>query len=126
VIEASGNPACLDQAVSLARDEGLIIVASFYGQRVAPVALGADFHRRRLTLRASQVSRLPPTRSVGWSFARRFALVTNLLKDPALDGLLERAVPFDEAPASYARLARAPGDGLQTLFQYARWRSFWY
>ncbi len=119
VIEASGDPACLDRAVGLARDEGLIVVASFYGQRVAPVALGADFHRRRLTLRASQVSRLPPARSVGWSFARRFALVTNLLKDPALDALLERAVPFAEAPATYARLARAPGDALQTLFHYA-------
>ncbi len=119
VIEASGNPACLDRAVALARDEGLIVVASFYGQRVAPVALGADFHRRRLTLRASQVSRLPPARSVGWSFARRFALVTDLLKDPALDALLERPVPFAEAPATYARLVRAPGDALQTLFHYA-------
>jgi 2-desacetyl-2-hydroxyethyl bacteriochlorophyllide A dehydrogenase len=119
VIEASGNPACLDRAVSLARDEGLIVVASFYGQRVAPVGLGSDFHRRRLTLRASQVSRLPAARSVGWSFARRFALVTDLLKEPALDGLLERAVSFDEAPATYARLARAPSDALQTLFHYA-------
>lgn len=119
VIEASGNPACLDLAVSLARDEGLVVVASFYGQRVAPVALGADFHRRRLTLRASQVSRLSPSRSLGWSFARRFALVTELLADPALDLLLERPVAFAEAPATYARLARAPGAGLQTLFHYA-------
>ncbi len=119
VIEASGNPACLDRAVGLAREEGVIVVASFYGQRVAPVALGADFHRRRLTLRASQVSRLPPSRSRGWSFARRFALVTNLLQDPALDALLERPVPFAEASATYARLARAPGDALQTLFHYA-------
>ena len=61
---------------------------------------------------------MPPSRAVGWSFARRFALVTDLLKDPALDGLLERAVPFDEAPATYARLARAPGEALQTLFHY--------
>jgi NADPH:quinone reductase-like Zn-dependent oxidoreductase len=119
VIEASGNPACLDRAVGLARDEGSIVVASFYGQRVAPVALGADFHRRRLTLRASQVSRLPPARSVGWSFARRFGLVTNLLQDIALDALLERAVPFAEATAVYARLARGPGEALQTLFHYA-------
>ncbi len=119
VIEASGNPACLDQAVALARDEGLIVVASFYGQRVAPVALGADFHRRRLTMRASQVSRLPLGRSIGWSFARRFALVTDLLQDPALEALLEPALPFADAPAIYARLARAPGDALQTLFHYA-------
>jgi 2-desacetyl-2-hydroxyethyl bacteriochlorophyllide A dehydrogenase len=120
VIEASGNPACLDLAVRLARDEAIIVVASFYGQRVAPVALGSDFHRRRLSLRASQVSRLPPSRNVRWSFARRFALVTDLLQNAALDGLLDPAVPFAEAPATYARLARAPGDALQTLFSYAR------
>lgn len=119
VIEASGNPACLDLAVRAARDEAVIVVASFYGQRVAPVALGSDFHRRRLTLRASQVSRLPASRSVGWSFLRRFELVANLLKDPALDALLEPAVPFAEAPATYARLASAPGDSLQTSFSYA-------
>jgi threonine dehydrogenase-like Zn-dependent dehydrogenase len=118
VIEASGNPACLDLAVQLARDEALIVVASFYGQRVAPVALGSDFHRRRLTLRASQVSRLPPARSVGWSFTRRFQLVTELLRDSGLDALLDPPVPFAQAPATYARLASAPGDSLQTVFSY--------
>jgi 2-desacetyl-2-hydroxyethyl bacteriochlorophyllide A dehydrogenase len=120
VIEASGNPACLDLAVRLARDEAVIVVASFYGQRVAPVALGSDFHRRRLCLRASQVSRVPPSRSVGWSFGRRFQLVTDLLRNAALDALLDPAVPFAEAPASYALLARAPGDALQTSFSYRK------
>ena len=119
VIEASGDPACLDQAIAWARDEAVIVVASFYGARVAPLALGSDFHRRRLTLRASQVSRLPPTR-VSWSFDRRFELVTNLLKNPLLDALLDPPVPFDEAPATYARLAREPARSLQTLFRYAR------
>jgi 2-desacetyl-2-hydroxyethyl bacteriochlorophyllide A dehydrogenase len=120
VIEATGNPACLDLAIGLARDEGVIVVASFYGQRAARVALGADFHRRRLTLRASQVSRIPPDRSVGWSFARRFGLVADLLQNPALDALIDVPVPFADAPAAYARLAGAPGLTLQTVFHYAR------
>ena len=120
VIEASGDPACLATAIQLARDEGAIVVASFYGQRQAPVPLGADFHRRRLSLKASQVSRLPPTKTAGWSFDRRFALVTKLLENPALDALLGPPAPFDDAPATYARLARAPGDALQTVFHYAR------
>jgi NADPH:quinone reductase-like Zn-dependent oxidoreductase len=119
VIEASGEPACLDLAIARARHEGVVAVASFYGQRVAPVALGSAFHRRRLTLRASQVSHLPPTRAAGWSFARRFELVCQLLRDPLLDVLLEPAVPFDAAPSTYERLVRAPGDQLQTVFGYA-------
>lgn len=120
VVEASGNPACLDVAIPLVRDEGVVVVASFYGARSAPVALGSEFHRRRLTLRSSQVSRVPPGRASGWTFERRFGLVKELLKHAALDALLEPVTPFDDAPATYARLADAPGAALQTLFGYAR------
>lgn len=118
VIEASGDPACLDLALRLVRDEGVVTVASFYGQRVAPVALGTDFHRRRLSLRSSQVSRLPPSHRAGWSLARRFELVSHLLENAELDALLDSPVPFAEAPATYARLAEAPGEALQTVFSY--------
>jgi hypothetical protein len=118
VVEASGNPAALDLAISLARDEGVVAVASFYGERVAPVRLGAEFHRRRLSLKASQVSRLPPSRAPGWSFERRFGLVARLLGDSRLDALLDRPLPFAEAPAVYARLAEAPGQHLQSIFSY--------
>lgn len=119
VIEASGDPACLELALRCVRDEGVVTVASFYGQRTAPLALGTDFHRRRLSLRSSQVSRLPPSHGAGWSFGRRFELVTNLLKNPLLDALLDSPVPFAEAPATYERLAQAPGEALQTVFSYA-------
>ncbi len=119
VIEASGNPACLDLAIARARHEGVVAVASFYGQRTAAVALGSEFHRRRLTLRASQVSHLPPSRAAAWSFARRFELVCELLQQPLLDALLEPAAPFDAAASVYEKLAGAPGDSLQTVFSYA-------
>lgn len=118
VIEASGNPAALDRAIALSRDEGVVTLASFYGERVAPVRLGAEFHRRRLTLRASQVSRLPPRRAPGWSFERRFELVTRLLQDARLDILLDPPTPFVEAPALYARLAESPAESLQSIFSY--------
>lgn len=118
VVEASGDPACLDGAILLARDEGVIAVASFYGERVAPLRLGVEFHRRRLTLKASQVSRLPPMRAPGWSFERRFRLVERLLLDARLDALLEAPVSLDQAPALYAQLAESPARSLQSIFSY--------
>lgn len=118
VIEASGRPECLSVALAHARQEGVVTVASFYGQRVAPLCLGDDFHRRRLTLRASQVSHLPQSKAVGWSLSRRFELVCRLLGDERLDALLERSVAFDEAPALYHRLATAPSELLQCVFRY--------
>jgi hypothetical protein len=93
-------------------------VASFYGARVAPVALGADFHRRRLRLLSSQVSSLPASRAARWTTARRFDLVRSLLRDPSLDVLVERSHSFDDAPAVFERLDGAPGDAIQTVFEY--------
>jgi 2-desacetyl-2-hydroxyethyl bacteriochlorophyllide A dehydrogenase len=118
VVEATGDPVALDDAVGHAAFEATIVVASFYGSRVAPVALGAEFHRRRLTLRATQVSSIPPSRAPRWSRARRFDLVQALLRDPALDALVDAPVPFDDAAAVYARLDRAPGETVQTVFEY--------
>jgi 2-desacetyl-2-hydroxyethyl bacteriochlorophyllide A dehydrogenase len=117
VFEASGDPACLDRAVASARTEGTVVVLSFYGERRHPVALGSDFHRRRLRLCSSQVSAVPPSKAPRWSHARRFELVTALLADARLDGILE-PVAFDEAPAVYARLAADPGSALQVVFHY--------
>ncbi|MGH7293604.1 MAG: zinc-binding dehydrogenase, partial [Polyangiaceae bacterium] len=119
VVEATGDPSALDAAIAHAAHEATVIVASFYGARTAPVSLGAAFHRRRLVLRASQVSTLPAARTPRWTLARRFDLVRKLLADPVLDRLVDPPVPFDAAPAVYAGLDRAPGDAAQTVFVYA-------
>ncbi|WP_438038292.1 zinc-dependent alcohol dehydrogenase [Sorangium sp. So ce128] len=118
VIAATGHPEELDRAIAHAAREATVTVASFYGARTSPVALGAEFHRRRLRLRASQVSTLPPERAPRWDHARRFALVRALLEDPALDALLDPSVPLDAAPSVYAELAAEPGARLQTVFRY--------
>ncbi len=118
VVEASGDPSLLDRAIAHAGREATVIVASFYGARTAPVSLGNDFHRRRLLLKSSQVSEIPPARAPRWSRERRFALVRELLQDACLDAIVDAPVPFDEAPSVYARLDRAPDEGVHTVFTY--------
>lgn len=121
VIAATGDPSELDRAIAHAAREATVTVASFYGARRSPVELGAAFHRRRLRLRASQVSSIPPERAPRWDHGRRFALVCRLLEDAALDLLLDPPVPFDDAPSVYAELAGAAGarsSRLQTVFCY--------
>lgn len=104
VIEATGDPRLLD--VAIARAASKVVVASFYGKRRHPVDLGDAFHRKRLALVASQVSAIPPALAPRWDYARRFQLVVELLRSPALDALIT-TVPFADAPALYARLAGA-------------------
>ncbi len=104
VVEATGDPRVLDDAVAWTRSEGRIVVASFYGMRRAPIDLGDAFHRRRLELRASQVSSIPPRLRERWTHARRWALVGSLLHEPALDALLAPPTPFERAAELYALL----------------------
>lgn len=103
IVEATGDPRALDAAVAWARPEGRIVVASFYGKRRAPIDLGDAFHRRRLELRASQVSSIPPRLRERWTPARRWLLVLTLLHDRALDALIA-SVPFGDAARLYALL----------------------
>ena len=118
VIEATGEPQNLDRAIAHAGLEAKVVVASFYGARVSPVEFGTDFHRKRLSLKASQVSRMPSAWQARWSLARRFELVRTLLARSELDVLLDPPVPFENAVVEYNRMDQAPGDGLQTVFQY--------
>lgn len=118
VIEATGNPAVLERAIAHAAHEAVVVVASFYGARSAPVPLGTEFHRRRLRLQSSQVSTLPASRGSRWTPARRFELVQSLLRNRSLDALVERTHPFADAVAVYERLNRSPGDAIQTVFEY--------
>jgi 2-desacetyl-2-hydroxyethyl bacteriochlorophyllide A dehydrogenase len=118
VVEATGNPELLDRAIAHAAREAVVVVASFYGSRTAPVPLGSDFHRRRIRLQSSQVSSMPPSRAARWTVARRFDLVRSLLLDPSLDALVAEAHPFADAARVYARLDRSPGDAIQTVFDY--------
>ena len=118
VIEATGNPACLDRAIAHAGVEATIVVASFYGERRSSIGLGVEFHRRRLHLKASQVSRIPSHKAARWDADRRFSLVVDYLLDARLDTLVDMPVPFSEAPAVFARLDADPGGSLHTVFGY--------
>ncbi len=105
VVEATGDPRVLDDAIAWTRPEGRIVVASFYGARRAPVDLGDAFHRRRLELRASQVSTIPPRLRERWTPARRWLFVLSLLHERALDALIAPPTPFERAAELYAALA---------------------
>jgi 2-desacetyl-2-hydroxyethyl bacteriochlorophyllide A dehydrogenase len=119
VIEATGHPAALDRAISHAGRDAAVVVVSFYGERKAAVSLGSEFHRRRVALKASQVSHIAPRKTARWTYERRFSLVLDLLGDPRLDALVEPPIPFGEAPAAYGKLAGDPAATLQTVFFYA-------
>ena len=118
VIHASGHPDGLVAALAAAGVEGVVVEASWYGDRSVPLPLGEAFHARRLTVRSSQVGRLPAERTPRWDHARRLALVMMLLADARLDVLITGEDRFEELPAVMARVSRGPGDTLCHRIRY--------
>ena len=105
VVHASATSAGLQHSLELLASEGTVIDLSWYGDIDVRLALGGAFHSRRLSIRASQVSKLSPARSGTRTTADRLALALDLLRDPAFDALLTGESRFDELPDVMARLA---------------------
>ena len=118
VIHASGHPDGLRAALESAGVEGTIVEASWYGSRSVPLPLGEAFHARRLTIRSSQVGRIPPARASRWSHARRLRLALELLRAGALDALISGESDFAELPGVLARLSRDPAAALCHRIRY--------
>jgi 2-desacetyl-2-hydroxyethyl bacteriochlorophyllide A dehydrogenase len=115
VYELSGDPAALDLAVAAAGREGRVIVGSWYGSKRAPVELGGGFHRGRLTIRSSQVSRIAPALSARWDRGRRFAAAWRALAALDLRPLITHRFPLDRAQEAYQLLDDSPERVLQVL-----------
>jgi threonine dehydrogenase-like Zn-dependent dehydrogenase len=118
VVHASASAAGLARALELVRPDGTVLELSWYGDASVPVPLGAEFHARRLTLRASQVGTVAAARRATRRPGDRLRLALELLADPAFDALLSSSAPFDELPAVMARLAAGSPGTLCQLIAY--------
>jgi threonine dehydrogenase-like Zn-dependent dehydrogenase len=98
VLHASGAPAGLELALSLAGFEASIIELSWYGTASVPLGLGGRFHTARLRIQSSQVGHVAQSQRARWSYRRRMQLALRLLADPAYDALLAEPVSFDDLP----------------------------
>ncbi|RPI54687.1 MAG: zinc-binding alcohol dehydrogenase [Acidobacteria bacterium] len=119
VVHASGQPEGLTSALTIAGMEGTIVDASWYGIRRVTLPLGEAFHSRRLTLKSSQVGRVPADRSSRWDRGRRMALALDLLTDCRLDALITGESAFDDLPAVLAAVSRSPGATLCHRIRYS-------
>ncbi|MDQ1584141.1 MAG: hypothetical protein QOF36_2195 [Microbacteriaceae bacterium] len=105
VINTSGSEAGLQLALESVVTDGEVIEASWYGDRPVTLALGADFHSRRLTIRSSQVGAVARRRRGTRTSRDRLTLALDLLQDAAFDTLLTGHSPWSDLPAVMAGLA---------------------
>ncbi len=118
VVHASGSPEGAAAALGGAGVEGRVVEASWFGDRSVGLPLGEAFHARRITLRSSQVGRIPPERAPRWTHRRRIEKALELLRAPVLDRLVTGESPFDELPDTLRRLSDDPAGALCHRIRY--------
>ncbi|MGH2581473.1 MAG: zinc-dependent alcohol dehydrogenase [Anaerolineales bacterium] len=118
VYELSGRPEALDLALSLVGDDGRIVIGSWYGERKAAIDLGARFHRGRIKLISSQVSRIAPEHTGRWDRQRRFAEAWKLIDWIRPSQFVTHEFPFADAGKAYRQLADNPQETMAVLLIY--------
>jgi threonine dehydrogenase-like Zn-dependent dehydrogenase len=111
VIDASGNPDAPAMALNMLAHEGTLLVASWFGTKPVVLPLGGAFHRRRLTIRSTQVSTVPARLSARWAVSRRRLEAVELLSELPLAELCTHVFPFSQA----AKAFRAVDEGTPSL-----------
>ena len=118
LVELSGVPSALAGGLALLGHEGTALVGSWYGTKPVPLPLGAEFHRRRLTVRSSQVSRIPAAQQARWDVSRRRTVARALLDELPLAALATTEFRFEDAAEAYAAIDRGEPGLLHVALRY--------
>ena len=116
-IEAAGSAAGFQLGIDSLAFEGTLVAASWHGSAPVSLELGAGFHRRRLRIRSSQVSRLDPCLEGRWSKERRLAVALGLLESLRPSRYITHRFPLEAAQEAFELLAARPGETIQVVLE---------
>jgi len=119
VIEVSGNPKALSLAIDVVGQEGLVVVASWYGSKSVTLDLGSRFHRGRVRMRSSQVGQLAPDLAPRWNYQRRMSVVWRMLAQFPYQVVITHEYRFDNAAVAYEAIDHSELPMVQTVLHYA-------
>jgi threonine dehydrogenase-like Zn-dependent dehydrogenase len=120
VIDASGSPDAPAMALGLLAHEGTLLVASWFGTKPVVLPLGGAFHRRRLTIRSTQVSTIPALLSGTWTRARRRRETVELLPGLPLPQLCTHVFGFGEAAEAFRAVDQGAPGLMHAVLNYDR------
>ena len=116
--EISGNPEALGQAVAITGYNGRVVLGSWYGTKKAELLLGGDFHRKRISLVASQVSTINPRLSGRFTKPRVLALAWEMVSQLKPSRFITHRFHIIRAAEAYRLLDERPGEAVQVLITY--------
>jgi 2-desacetyl-2-hydroxyethyl bacteriochlorophyllide A dehydrogenase len=116
-INVSGSAEGLQVAIDNLAFEGTVVEASWYGSRPVALDLGRAFHRKRLKVRSSQVSRIDPALSGRWDKQRRLNRVLDLLQSIRPSRYISHRFPLARAAQAYKLLEHNPEESTQIVLE---------
>lgn len=114
-INISGSSRALQNAMNAACFSGKIVEASWYGSRVAALDLGDAFHRKRLHVQGSQVSRIDPCLAGRWTKKRRTSLAVALLQEIHPSKYITHRFRLEEAQRAFELLNEHPEEVIEAV-----------
>jgi NADPH:quinone reductase-like Zn-dependent oxidoreductase len=119
VFQCRGRPESLHLALRMLRPRGTVIDLAFYQDGADGVRLGEEFHHNALSIRCSQIGRVPRGLDHVWGRERLSAETIGLLRDQGeavRRHMVTDVLPFDEAPRFIADLAARRRHTVQAVF----------
>jgi threonine dehydrogenase-like Zn-dependent dehydrogenase len=114
VFHCSATESGLARSLQMLGTEAELIELSWYGTLQPRVPLGAEFHSRRLAIRASQVGAVAAARRARRTTRDRLALALRMLHDPVFDVFITGHARFGALPQTMESIF---DDGTETLCQ---------
>ena len=118
VIEVSGAPAALNEAIRTVGFGGRVIAMSWYGGTFESLSLAGEFHHNRPRIISSQVGSVNPDLGPLWDTTRRQQLVSQLLTHLDLTPLVTHELPISQAAEAYALVDRGADGLVQCVLTY--------
>ena len=116
-INVSASAEGLQVAIDNLAFEGTVVEASWYGSRLVTLDLGRAFHRKRLKLRSSQVSRIDPSLTGRWDKGRRLERVLELLQAIRPSRYISHRFDLERAQEAYELLEKQPQRCIQVVLE---------
>ena len=118
IYELSGNPAALNQALSIAGLGSRIVIGSWYGTKKAELDLGGSFHRNRIRLISSQVSTLAAQFANRWTKNRRMKVTLDMVRQLQPARFVTHRFDVQQAGEAYDFLDKRPQETIQVVLTY--------
>jgi threonine dehydrogenase-like Zn-dependent dehydrogenase len=94
------------------------VIGSWYGDKLASLELGGQFHRNHIQLISSQVSSIAPALRGRWDKSRRLSLAWRMLAEIKPSKFITHCFNIEQADEAYHLLDSQPEVAIQVIIQY--------